>query len=268
MDRPLREAPPPSAPGVPRARPRCPSTVAWGPLAALVGALACTVAPVHGARAQAETDAATPLRLRGLLELPRLAPAGSGLGLDALPGVSGRDPSVTLLGAPGLGVGAVVAEPGLDGLATAPSGPGTVGAIVLDVAGTGADPWYLLARRDGESVGGHGWYRPRPGERFLAYERLVTEGLAFMRNGWDGRLFAAPLDTVAHRVIPPSGGGAIRVADAWMDAENPDASWLLIVVFVEGSVCAGTPPVVVASGWVRAYRDDASPAAWFHAEGC
>ena len=218
------------------------------------------------ARPEAAGLAPAPLYLRGLVELSR----PGDFPLRPLTGPEGADEAparATLLSAPG--VGTVIDEVDADALASVPSGPGTVGALVFDVAGPeDAHRWYLLARSDDDGGVRYGWYRPAPGERLRAYERLLIDGLAFMRNGWDGRLYATPLDPVAHRVIPPSGGGAIRVVDAWMDPDAPGESWLLIVVFVEDSVCGEDWPVVVASGWVRAYRDDAGPAAWFHAEGC
>ena len=240
-------------------------------------ALAVLAGTPGAVRPETAGAAPAPRHLRGLLE-PAVAPAG-GAGdpaasaraaalppLDLGPVPAAR--SEALLSVPATGIGTVVGTADPERLATAPSGPGTVGALVFDVAGSAEDPWVLLARGGEGGAVDYGWVRAGPGRRLVPYERLVIDGLAFMRNGWDGRLHATPRDPVAHRVIPPSGGGAVRVVDAWMDPDDPGASWLLIVVFVEDSVCTDDFPVVVASGWVPAYRDDGGPAAWFHAEGC
>ena len=207
-----------------------------------------------------------PRPLVGLLELPGLPFAESG----AVPGrlTNGAPATFELYARPDLGIGTRLDDARAGGLATAELAPDVRGALVFDVRSVGDDAWYLLARQAEAAITGYGWYRAGPAERMRTYPELVVEGLSFMRNGWDGRLHATPSDPVPHRVIPPSGGGAIRVVDAWMDSDDPASSWFLIVVFVEDSVCTDDWPVVVASGWVRAYRDDASPAAWFHSGGC
>ena len=232
-------------------------------LAAACGAAACVAA-----RAQ-DADPPASLHLRGLLELPGspdAGPAGAALASARRPGDAPA--TIELYAEPDLGVGARLADVTAGGLATAERAPDVRGTLVFDVRTVGEDAWYLLARQADSAITGYGWYRAGPAERMSTYPELVVEGLSFMRNGWDGRLHATPSDPVPHRVIPPSGGGAIRVVDAWMDPENPADSWFLIVVFVEDSVCTDEWPVVVASGWVRAYRDDAGPAAWFHSGGC
>ena len=234
-------------------------------LAATAAVAATAVVACGPASAQA-ADPPTALHLRGMLDLPDAGPAGPGTVPATILGDAA--PTLELYAEPGLGIGARLEDARVDELTATERTPDTRGALVFDERTVGEHAWYLLARRRDAAITGYGWYRAGPADRMTSYPDLVIEGPSFMRNGWDGRLHATPADPVAHRVIPPSGGGAIRVVDAWMDPRDPSRSWFLIVVFVEESVCADEWPVVVASGWVRAYRDDAGPAAWFHSGGC
>ncbi len=217
--------------------------------------------------ARAETHL-HPRFLRGLIDLPALFDDSDAVPVVALPGIASDAAAIELYAVPYTGVGAPAHEAGPNGLVTVERAAGRRAALYFDERRGADGDWYLLGRQSGGRITGYAWHRAGPDDEATAYADLLMDAEAYMRNGWDGRLYATPADPTPLRVIPPSGGGAIRVADAWMDPRDPTDSWLLIVVYVEESVCGDEWPVVVASGWVRAYREDAEPAAWFHAGGC
>lgn len=115
-----------------------------------------------------------------------------------------------------------------------------------------------------------GWILPADPDAYRAYEQLVRESLAYVKEGWTGELRAAP-----------ANGSATRVPEEWLRYLRDDLTVeVLEDRVVDGELwfklrldpaygCGtlpGDPPAV--EGWVPAYGPSGENTIWFHSRGC
>ena len=225
----------------------------------------------HSASAQnwqwAISERLTRERVAGLLNLPEI------VGTDCAPSHSGR---VALYAGPSTGklpigfierarngecqILARVGKQTEEQLPTDESTYDLPAAIVFQRAG----PWFRIALQRGSA-----WVRRDEPRDFLSYPQLLKNGLAYVRDGWGAKLWETPGATVTARLpskwqsyagqnVPMTFLGFRRVADRL---------WIHVRVETEscGESLEGVKPV---AGWIRAYRPNGEPAAWFYARGC
>lgn len=126
-------------------------------------------------------------------------------------------------------------------------------------------PWYRVRF----TVGGetdYGWVEHADGTQYRAVHSLVSSGLAFLTEAWDGRLLERPTPEAPARTLRRDGESySVRVIDAHSARGHSDAWYLLAVVRGE---CTGEPLEIVATGWVSAYAPDGGNTVWFRSRGC
>ena len=131
-----------------------------------------------------------------------------------------------------------------------------------------------LERRDGWTrialARGSGWVAPADAGAFHAHETLVADGLAYLAQAWDGRLWTASGGTGPARAIDPAWrrhmGGQLDVET--LDAARIDGVLWLHVAIVWPPPCVGDPPRRIVDGWVTALAPSGAPAVWFYSRGC
>jgi len=136
----------------------------------------------------------------------------------------------------------------------------TPAAIVYQRMG----PWFRIALQHGSS-----WVRRDKPNDFLPYPQLFRNRLAYIREGWDARLWNTPEGGVptslpakwksyAAQNVPITYLGFRRVAgELWIRVRLENESC--------GEPLEGVKPV---EGWIRAYRPTGETSAWFYSRGC
>lgn len=115
--------------------------------------------------------------------------------------------------------------------------------------------WYRIALDEGD-----GWLRAPPGYRFDSLARLVSDGLAYLTGGWDGRLCERTDATRCHAF--PGSERDVRVLET---REVGGMDWWRIEIVTPPCEGDGT---AVAAGWVPSHGRGRRPALWFHPRGC
>jgi len=126
--------------------------------------------------------------------------------------------------------------------------------------------WFRIAIPQGS-----GWIERANDNDFLAYPPLLSQGLAYLRNDWDGQLRrtagfespTVPLQIEWKRLVSDQIGievlGMTRVgSDDW------------IHVRFSTDRCGDTAVKILnpMEGWLPAYRTDGATTAWFYSRGC
>ena len=95
---------------------------------------------------------------------------------------------------------------------------------------------------------------------------MVSSGLAFLTEAWDGRLLERPAaEAPASTLLRDGESDSVRVIDVYYARGQSDAWYLLAVVRGE---CTGEPIEIVATGWVPAYTPEGDNSVWFRSRGC
>ena len=226
---------------------------------------------------RAVSENLTTERVAGLLDLPEIV--GGGCGPDQ-PGSIALYAAASTAAAPighirlhvedrqagGVSCGAatVVVQRTAGGaeeqLPTEESGYEVAAAVVYERSGA----WFRVALQRGSA-----WVNRDTPADFASYPELLTERLAYLREGWDGRLWRAPGAAGPARV--PEGwaarlGGVIPID---VLAVQRAGGTLWIRVRLQTETCGETiPKATPETGWVPAYRSSGETSAWFHSRGC
>jgi hypothetical protein len=125
--------------------------------------------------------------------------------------------------------------------------------------------WHLVRART-DTGWALGWLSPRYAGPFHPLDSLLLDGLTYLTEAWDGRLFpSAGAETESARLAPAPTNRDIVVQQA---RRIQDALWLEVEVLAPGRCEGPGAPAVVARGWIRAHGRDGSPTAWFYSRGC
>ena len=133
------------------------------------------------------------------------------------------------------------------------------------------EPGALVYRREAgyyliRTARGTAWLSPDDAGPFHSFETLVSDGLAYLTDAWDGFVNASPGTTARTRVQRNREGsddvevGSFRTVSGRL--------WLQVEV-MSHSLCTSTAPATVkARGWVPAHDGSGAPTVWFHSRGC
>ena len=200
--------------------------------------------------------AATPGAGRiGLVELPALD------AWDWTTGAARQPKPITVYAAAALDANTRATLEGWDDLPNDEYGYERAGAIALERR----DGWTRIALG-----GGSGWIAPADAGAFHAHETLVTTGLAYLAEAWDGRLWAASGGAGPARAIDPAWRRHLgqHIGVETLDAIRIDGVLWLHVAIVWPPPCLGDPPRRIVAGWVTALAPSGPPTVWFHSRGC
>jgi hypothetical protein len=111
-----------------------------------------------------------------------------------------------------------------------------------------------------------GWLPPQYAGRLHSLPTLLVDGLAYLTEAWDRKLFPAAGAASTGRLLDVATGRAdVIVRQA---RESGGRLWLEVDVLGPGRCRQADPPPVVARGWVPAHASDGRPNAWFYSRGC
>jgi hypothetical protein len=106
------------------------------------------------------------------------------------------------------------------------------------------------------------WIADSTSGRYVPYETLVREGLAYVTDVAPASLRTAPAGVGGARI---AADASVRVLDS---RRVRDALWFEVAV-LRGSPCGDdADPPVVARGWVPAHDARGEPTVWFNSRGC
>ncbi len=126
-------------------------------------------------------------------------------------------------------------------------------------------PWYQVALQSGRA-----WMRHEPEADFAAYPELLTDRLAYLRAGWDGRLWASP----GAKAPQPATAAWRKLASDNVVIEMlgvrriGDAAWIRVRTLSANACDPDFPGAPSITGWLPAYRQSGETAAWFYSRGC
>jgi hypothetical protein len=215
----------------------------------------------------------TEQRVIGLLELPSLVGDGCGrtplfpMNLYDKPSDTARSKAALTMAAlselekdcPKLVVRRTTGQPD-ERLPTEESGYEIPAAIVYERAGS----WYRIALQRGSA-----WMVHPHGADFLSYPDLLHDQLAYIKAGWDRRLWSSPGSGTPTLIPVQSQDPEDEIAiDVIAIRRVRQQSW--IQVRLTSHCDGGTPddqgkPI---TGWIPAHRADGRPSAWFYSRGC
>lgn len=126
------------------------------------------------------------------------------------------------------------------------------------------DGWLRLRLTDA-SKNIYGWVSPNSRGSFHPIADLLTSGLCYLTNDWDGALF---VDSAASKVIRQFEENEDTVnINVLRTKEQKDGLWLEVEILGPGR-CEGNDPKSIAKGWVPAYGKNGRGNAWFFSRGC
>ena len=140
------------------------------------------------------------------------------------------------------------------------SGYETLAAIVYQRSGL----WFRIALQQGSA-----WITRDTSNGFLPYPELLKERLAYLRKGWDGRLWDTP-GASATKPLPSNwkSHAAENIPLQFLGARRLSGGlWIHVRLETEscGESLEGVKP---AEGWLPAYRSSGQASAWFYSRGC
>jgi hypothetical protein len=126
--------------------------------------------------------------------------------------------------------------------------------------------WFRIA-----APSGSGWIERTNDNDFLAYPRLLSQRLAYLRNDWDAQLRqgagvgfpTVPLSPEWKQQIPDQIG--IEVAGLTRVGSE---DWIHVQFVRERCGDTTVNKLEPVQGWLPAYRADGSTTAWFYSRGC
>jgi hypothetical protein len=145
-------------------------------------------------------------------------------------------------------------------LPTDESGYETPAAIVYQRSGR----WFRIALQQGSA-----WLTRETPNGFLPYPELLKERLAYLRKGWDGRLWDTP-GASASKPLPSKwkSHATENIPLKFLGARRLSGGlWIHVRLETEscGESLEGVKP---AEGWLPAYRSSGLTSAWFYSRGC
>jgi hypothetical protein len=133
------------------------------------------------------------------------------------------------------------------------------------------EPGALVYRREAgyyliRTARGTAWLSPADAGPFHSFETLVSQGLAYLTDAWDGFISASPGNTTRTRVQRSQEGADHVEVKGFRRVGG--SLWLQVEV-MSHSLCTSTAPATTkARGWVAAHAGSGAPAVWFHSRGC
>lgn len=133
--------------------------------------------------------------------------------------------------------------------------------VVLDRRG----PWFQVALQSGRA-----WLRHEPEGDFLPYPELLTDRLAYLRAGWDGRLWTSP----EAKAPQPATAAWRKIASDEVVIELlgvrrlGNVVWIRVRTLSANACDPDFPGAPSITGWLPAYRASGQTAAWFYSRGC
>jgi hypothetical protein len=210
-----------------------------------------TLAPVLGIAQE---------RIRGLVEIPALHGSVNSGGPDIAVG------PVPLFAEPSQESAIAVVVLNRGQLESREHGYEQVSAAVYALeANAGGGLWYKLRHTVGERTV-FGWLNQADAGNYRDLHSRVLDGLAYLTDEWNRRMFEAPRLDAPSRVFDglEERPGA-RVIDVHYERGGSEPWYLLALV--RGS-CSGEPLEIVATGWVPAYTDTGGNTVWYYSRGC
>ena len=162
-------------------------------------------------------------------------------------------------------------------LYTRPDGNGAEAATItapqaIDDAEYGyEEPGALVYRRQAgyyliRTARGAAWLAPEDAGPFHSFEMLVSDGLAYLTDAWDGFVSASPGSSTRTRVQRRTEGRDDVEVKGFRTVGG--RLWLQVDVMSQRFCTSDPPAPAKARGWIRAHDDSGAPTVWFHSRGC
>ena len=133
------------------------------------------------------------------------------------------------------------------------------------------EPGAVVYRREAgyyliRTARGTAWLAPDDAGPFHSYEMLVSDGLAYLTDAWDGFVSASPGNTARTRIQRRSDGGNDVEVKGFRTVGG--RLWFQVDVMSRRFCTSDSPAPPKARGWIRAHTDSGAPTVWFHSRGC
>jgi hypothetical protein len=126
----------------------------------------------------------------------------------------------------------------------------------------GREAGYYLIR----TARGAAWLAPEDAGPFHSFEMLVSDGLAYLTDAWDGFVSPSPGNAARTRVQRRTVGGDDVEVRGFRTVGG--RIWVQVEVTSQ-RFCSSDPPAPAkARGWIRAHDASGAPTVWFHSRGC
>lgn len=137
-----------------------------------------------------------------------------------------------------------------------------LGALVYESRGK----WHKIRLKDKDV-----WTYELTPITFHAYPEMLKDNLSYL-DKWDFQLWESPEANtpkiIDHSLIyhdPHSSDISINVLDI---AHTEDNVWMKVNIHNQSPCEAEKEPDIVSTGWVKAYKTNGTPRAWFYSRGC
>jgi hypothetical protein len=133
------------------------------------------------------------------------------------------------------------------------------------------EPGALVYRREAgyyliRTARGTAWLSPHDAGPFHAFETLVSDGLAYLTDAWDGFVSTSPGNAARRRVQRKAEGGDDVEVRGFRRVGG--RLWFQVDVMSHSFCTSEAPAAPRASGWVPAHDVSGAPTVWFHSRGC
>ncbi len=124
------------------------------------------------------------------------------------------------------------------------------------------DPWFEIALSEGT-----GWVRVPEAERFLPVERMLRDGLTYLRKGGEVPLRAVPGDPAGTRAAVSRTALDLPVRVLAFRRVS-DVLWVQIELLGANPCSDEKLPVAPPPGWIPFHDAKGEPTVWFSSRGC
>jgi hypothetical protein len=241
-------------------------------MAMMIRLVAIFVLMIFVVRADAETNweylEQSPERIIGLLELPDIAGEGCGALVARATANAFASPAQNSIrvgtvfmrdeGNAGCGLMIERVDGVKEDLPTLETGYEIGASIVYERR----DAWYRIALKNGSA-----WIRRDNPKNFRSYPEILRDRLGHLAENWQGTLrsVAGPSSEMA-RV--PRGLDQREIGMKYLGSRQIGRELWLHVELVTEQCSQTVEGVAMSTAWIRAYRPNGSPAAWFRSRGC